>query len=96
MRTRRFASIFAWKAVAALVLALPLASPALALWKKSDTQAAQKLLTLHADMLADWRALSERSASATTTAAWTPRTAWWLKQMGYEQGPVSCKKPSER
>jgi len=83
---------------------------ALALWKKGDKQAAQTLLTLHADMLAadvlaDWWALSEQlyiryndgylnTKAGVAQAVFYP--TWWLKQVGYEQGPVSYKKPSER
>ncbi|MGE4263267.1 MAG: dipeptidase [Desulfovibrio sp.] len=83
---------------------------ALALWKKGDAKAAQTLLTLHADMLAvdvltDWWALSEQlyiryndgylnTKAGVAQAVFYP--TWWLKQVGYEQGPVSYKKPSER
>lgn len=83
---------------------------ALELWKKGDKQAAQALLTIHADMLAadvlaDWWTLSEQLYIRYNDGYLNTREGmaqpvfyptWWLKQVGYEQGPLSYKKPAGR
>lgn len=83
---------------------------ALALWNRGDTTGARTLLTRRSDSLAgdvlkDWWALSEQLYIRYNDGYFnTPDNiaqpvfypAWWLKQVGYEQGPVSYKKPAER
>lgn len=87
-----------------------LEAQAQALWNKGDQKAARALLTRHADKLAgdvltDWWALSEQlyiryndgylnTPDGIAQAVFYP--SWWLKQVGYEQGPVSYKKPLDR
>jgi dipeptidase len=80
---------------------------ALALWNKGDQKAARALLTKHSeqltqDVLKDWWALSEQlyirysdGYLNTPTGIAQPvfYPAWWLKQVGYEQGPTSYSKP---
>ena len=81
---------------------------ALGLWNKGDRKAARALLTKHSDQLAadvikDWWALSEQlyiryndgylnTPDGIAQAVFYP--AWWLKQVGYEQGPVSYARPA--
>jgi dipeptidase len=75
---------------------------------KGDKKAA--LLTTHSNQLAtnvikDWWALSERlyiryndgylnTPDGIAQAVFYP--AWWLKQVGYEQGPASYTRPADR
>ena len=83
---------------------------ALELWNKGDGKGARALLTSYSDkqaaaVLRDWWALSEslyiryndgylNTPDGIAQAVFYP--AWWLKQVGYEQGPTSYQKPSER
>ena len=83
---------------------------ALELWNKGDGKGARALLTSYSDkqaaaVLRDWWALSEslyvryndgylNTPDGIAQAVFYP--AWWLKQVGYEQGPTSYLKPSER
>jgi len=87
-----------------------LEAQAQALWARGDKKAAQALLTKHSDKLAadvlkDWWALSEQlyiryndgylnTREGVAQAVFYP--AWWLKQVGYEHGPVSYQKPAPR
>jgi dipeptidase len=82
---------------------------ALKLWDKGDTKAAKALLTKHSDQLTsdvlkDWWTLSEQlyiryndgylnTKEGIAQAVFYP--AWWLKQVGYEQGPMSYAKPAD-
>jgi dipeptidase len=80
---------------------------ALALWTKGDKAGARALLTKQSDanaaaVLADWWKLSEQLYIRYNDGYFnTPDNiaqpvfypSWWLKQVGYEQGPVSYKKP---
>jgi dipeptidase len=83
---------------------------ALALWNKGDRKGTRALLTKHSDqqaaaVLKDWWALSEslyiryddgylNTPDGIAQSVFYP--SWWLKQVGYEQGPISYQKPSER
>ncbi|MGD9948848.1 MAG: dipeptidase [Desulfobulbus sp.] len=83
---------------------------ALELWNKGDQKSARALLTKHSDQLAanvlkDWWALSEQlyiryndgylnTPDGIAQPVFYP--SWWLKLVGYEQGPVSYLKPADR
>ncbi|MCL5807654.1 MAG: C69 family dipeptidase [Deltaproteobacteria bacterium] len=81
---------------------------ALALWKKGDKKGARSLLTRHADeqalnVLREWWLLSEHlyikyndgylnTKAGIAQAVFYP--AWWLKLVGYQDGPTSYEKSS--
>ncbi|MBU4582317.1 MAG: C69 family dipeptidase [Proteobacteria bacterium] len=81
---------------------------ALSLWKKGEKTAARRLLTRYsdeyaADVLREWWKLSERlylkyndgylnTKAGIAQAVFYP--AWWLKLVGYEDGPTSYEKPA--
>lgn len=83
---------------------------ALALWNQGEQKAAQTLLSKHsqeraAGVLKDWWTLSEQlyiryndgyfnTPDGIAQPVFYP--SWWLKQVGYEQGPVSYTRPEER
>ncbi|MEF2144204.1 MAG: C69 family dipeptidase [Desulfovibrionaceae bacterium] len=85
-------------------------SEALRLWNKGDKTASRALLTQHSerlaeDVLKDWWALSEQlyiryndgylnTPEGIAQAVFYP--SWWLKLVGYEQGPTSYQKPEQR
>ena len=87
-----------------------LEAKALALWNKGDKKGAQAFLAKNAEanaasVLKDWWALSEQlyvryddgylnTKEGIAQAVFYP--AWWLKLVGYEQGPVSYKKPADK
>jgi dipeptidase len=87
-----------------------LEAQALALWTSGDEKAARALLTSHSDqqaanVLKDWWALSEQlyiryndgylnTPDGIAQPVFYP--SWWLKQVGYEQGPLSYGKPADR
>lgn len=80
---------------------------ALALWKKGDKKGARSLLTRYADknagdVIREWWKLSEQlyikyndgylnTRAGIAQAVFYP--GWWLKQVGYENGPTSYQKP---
>ncbi|MBN1829151.1 MAG: C69 family dipeptidase, partial [Deltaproteobacteria bacterium] len=80
---------------------------ALSLWKNGEKNAARRLLTeyadeLAADVLREWWKLSEQlylkyndgylnTKAGIAQAVFYP--AWWLKLVGYEDGPTSYEKP---
>ena len=77
------------------------------LWKKGDRKGARKLLTRYSAenasvVLREWWKLSEdlyikyndgylNTKAGIAQAVFYP--AWWLKQVGYENGPTSYEKP---
>ena len=79
---------------------------ALALWNTGDQQGARELLTRHSDqhagaVLADWWTLAKtlylkyndgyvNTKAAIAQPVFYP--AWWLQQVGYENGPTSYQK----
>jgi len=81
---------------------------ALSLWKKGEKHAARRLLTEYADeyaadVLREWWKLSEQlylkyndgylnTKAGIAQAVFYP--AWWLKLVGYEDGPTSYEKPA--
>ena len=83
---------------------------AASLWKKGEKIAARRLLTEYsdayaADVLREWWKLSERlyikyndgylnTKAGIAQAVFYP--AWWLKQVGYENGPTGYEKPAAR
>jgi len=86
-----------------------LEASALALWNKGDHKGAQQMLTKHseqntAEVLSAWWKLSENlylkyndgylnTKAGIAQAVFYP--SWWLKQVGYENGPTSYgKKPA--
>lgn len=83
---------------------------ALSLWKQGEQNAARLLLTerssiFAANVLADWWELSEQLYIRYNDGYFnTPDNiaqpvfypAWWLKQVGYEQGPTSYAKPVKK
>jgi dipeptidase len=87
-----------------------LESSALALWNRGDQETARALLTKQSnrfstEVLKDWWALSEQlyiryndgylnTPEGIAQAVFYP--AWWLKQVGYEQGPTSYTKPADQ
>ncbi|MBU1229128.1 MAG: C69 family dipeptidase [Proteobacteria bacterium] len=87
-----------------------LEAKALALWKRGDRPGARALLAKQsaanaAAVLKDWWALSEQlyvkyedgylnTKAGIAQAVFYP--AWWLRQVGYEQGPTSYRKPADR
>jgi len=87
-----------------------LEAKALALWNAGRKSSARALLTRYADanaaaVLKDWWALSEQlyvryedgylnTREGIAQEVFYP--AWWLKQVGYELGPVSYQKPAPR
>jgi dipeptidase len=82
---------------------------ALALWKKGDQKGARKLLTADADtrarsLLKDWWNLSDQlyvkyndgflnTKEGLAQKVFYP--AWWLKAVGFENGPTSYDKPKK-
>ena len=87
-----------------------LEAKALALWTRGDKKAAKALLTKHsdkqaADVLKSWWTLSEQlyvryndgyrnDKDGIAQPVFYP--AWWLKLVGYEQGPLSYQKPAPK
>jgi dipeptidase len=83
-----------------------LEAEALALWNKGDQKGARELLTRYSDnnanaVLADWWKLSTNLYlkyndgylnTQKTIADPVFYPAWWLKQVGYENGPTSYEK----
>lgn len=83
-----------------------LEADALALWKKGDQKGARKMLTLYSDqnakaVLDEWWKLSKNLYlkyndgyinTKATIAQPVFYPAWWLKQVGYENGPTSYQK----
>jgi dipeptidase len=79
---------------------------AVALWKQGDKNGARALLTRHseniaAQVLREWWKLAEHlyikyNDGYLNTRAGIARSvfypAWWLKEVGYENGPTSYKK----
>ncbi len=81
---------------------------ALSLWKKGERNASRRLLTEYsdeyaADVLREWWKLSEQlyikyndgylnTKAGIAQAVFYP--AWWLKRVGYEDGPTSYEKPT--
>ena len=86
-----------------------LEAKALKFWEKKDRIAARALLTRYSDenayaILNDWWKLADQlymkyndgylnTKAGVAQSVFYP--AWWLKEVGYEQGPVSYKKPVE-
>lgn len=78
------------------------------LWKKGNQEGARKLLTRYSEenasvVLQEWWKLSEHlyikyndgylnTKAGIAQAVFYP--AWWLKQVGYENGPTSYEKPA--
>ncbi|MCX5837718.1 MAG: C69 family dipeptidase [Deltaproteobacteria bacterium] len=78
------------------------------LWQKGDQEGARKFLTRYSDenasaVLQEWWKLSEHlyikyndgylnTKAGIAQAVFYP--AWWLKQVGYENGPTSYEKPA--
>jgi len=87
-----------------------LEAKALALWTKGDKKGAKALLTRHsdkqaADVLKNWWTLSEQLYVRYNDGYRNDRDgiaqpvfypAWWLKLVGYEQGPLSYQKPAPK
>jgi hypothetical protein len=87
-----------------------LEAKALALWTRGDKKGAKALLTRHADKQADdvlksWWTLSEQLYVRYNDGYRNDRDgiaqpvfypAWWLKLVGYEQGPLSYQKPAPK
>ena len=85
-----------------------LETSALTLWNNGDQKAARTLLTkqsdqLSAEVLKDWWVLSEQlyiryndgylnTPDGIAQAVFYP--TWWLKQVGYEQGPTRYTRPT--
>jgi dipeptidase len=83
---------------------------ALTHWNAGDQKGARKMLTQYSEnnaaaVLADWWKLSENlylkyndgylnTSEAIAKPLFYP--AWWLKQVGYEKGPVSYEKPADQ
>ncbi|MFH1387215.1 MAG: C69 family dipeptidase [bacterium] len=81
---------------------------ALALWKKGDESGARALLTSYCSknaeaVLSDWWDLADQlylkyndgylnTKAGMAQAVFYP--GWWLKEVGYEQGPTAYKKPA--
>jgi dipeptidase len=82
---------------------------ALALWEKGDRAGARSLLTRYSreqvdQVLGEWWKLSEHlyikyndgylnTRAGVAQAVFYP--AWWLKEVGYEKGPTSYRKPAQ-
>jgi dipeptidase len=78
------------------------------LWKKGDLKGARKLLTSYSAenasaVLREWWKLSEDLYIKYNDGYLNTKTgiaqpvfypAWWLKQVGYENGPTSYEKPA--
>lgn len=87
-----------------------LEAKALALWTKGDKKSAKALLTKHsdkqaADVLKSWWTLSEQlyvryndgyrnDKDGIAQPVFYP--AWWLKLVGYENGPMAYEKPAAK